>query len=169
MWQIQWALSLIPDSVLIYIYHTFILIGLLCYIGSKLASKFPFKYIPILGQYRFISEIVGVILLTLGAWCIGGYDVEMAWRDKVKQVEAKIETAKEESKEANIQIQTKIVKQKEIVHDVQIQVQKEIQVVEKQIDAECKLDPVVPTIHNKAAKNPFNPVYLDPRDAGGKR
>jgi hypothetical protein len=169
MWQIQWVLGLIPDDILIYIYNVFIVIGLIGYIGSKLASKFPFKYIPIIGQYTTICEILGVILLTLGAWCIGGYDVEMAWRDKVKQVESKIEVAKEESKEANIIIQTKIVKQKEIVHDVQIQVQKEIQIVEKQIDAECKLDPVVPTIHNKAAKNPFNPVYLDPKDARDKK
>jgi hypothetical protein len=169
MWQIQWVLGLIPDDILIYIYNTFIVIGLIGYIGSKLASKFPFKYIPIIGQYTTICEILGVILLTLGAWCIGGYDVEMAWRDKVKQVESKIEVAKEESKEANVIIQTKIVKQKEIVHDVQIQVQKEIQIVEKQIDAECKLDPVVPTIHNKAAKNPFNPVYLDPKDARDKK
>ena len=169
MWQIQWVLGLIPDDILIYIYNTFIVIGLIGYIGSKLASKFPFKYIPIIGQYTTICEILGVILLTLGAWCIGGYDVEMAWRDKVKEVEAKVETAKEKSKEANVVIQTKIVKQKEIVHDVQIQVQKEIQIVEKQIDAECKLDPVVPTIHNKAAKNPFNPVYLDPKDARDKK
>ena len=99
MWQIQWVLGLIPDNILIYIYNTFIVIGLIGYIGSKLASKFPFKYIPIIGQYTTICEILSVILLTLGAWCIGGYNVEMAWRDKTKEVESKIALAEVKSKE----------------------------------------------------------------------
>jgi hypothetical protein len=161
MWQVQWVLSLIPDAMLVFIYYSFFTVGIFFYIGSKIAGTFPFKFVPIIGQYKSLTELLGVLLLAVGAWFLGGYEIEMAWRDKVKQVEAKVEVAKKESKEANVVLQTKIVKQKEIVHEVQIQIQKEIQLVEKQIDAECKLDSVIPTIHNKAAKNPFSIVGSD--------
>jgi hypothetical protein len=79
----------------------------------------------------------------------------MAWRDKVKKVEAELKVAEEKSKEVNVVIQTKIVKQKQIVHDTQVVVQQQIKEVEKRVDAECKLDPVVPKILNKAAQNPL--------------
>jgi len=85
----------------------------------------------------------------------GSYSNEMAWRMKVAEAQAAVAAAEAKSAEVNTVIQTKIVKQKQIVHDKQIVVQKEIQQVEKQIDAECKLDPVVVKILNEAATNPF--------------
>ena len=155
MWQLQWMLSLIPDSVLVLIYYTFIGVGLVCYLGSKLFKRFPFKYIPFLGQYPALSEISGVVLLCTGLFLYGGYATEMAWRDKVKKVEEQVKIAEEKSKEVNTVIKTKIVKQKEVIHDTKVVIQEQIKEVEKRIDAECKLDPVVTKILNDAAKNPL--------------
>ena len=42
------------------------------------------------------------------------------------------------------------------IYDHQIIVRRELQQVEKQINAECTLDPIVNKIHNDAAKNPMS-------------
>lgn len=155
MWQLQWIVSLIPDSVLVLIYYTFISVGLVGYLGSKLFKRFPFKYIPFLGQYPFLAEIGGVVLLCIGLFLYGGYSTELAWREKVRIVEEQVKAAEEKSKEVNTVIQTKIIKQKQVIYDTKVVIQEQIKEVEKRIDADCKLDPVIPKILNDAAKDPL--------------
>lgn len=148
-------MGLIPDSTLILIYYTFIGMGLIGYLGSKLFKFFPFKYIPFFGQYPLLTELSGVVLLCLGLFLYGGHATEMAWRDRVKKVEEQLKDAEDKSKKVNTVIKTKIVKQKEVIHDTKVVIQETIKEVEKRIDADCKLDPVIPKILNDAAKNPL--------------
>jgi hypothetical protein len=156
MWQFQWMLSLIPDSILVWIYYTFITAGIVGYIGSKLFKHFPFKYIPFLGQYPLLSEVVGVVLLCLGLFLYGGYAVEMSWRDKVKEVEAKVEVAKKESEVANTKLETKIKEKQKVRVEYYAQIKERIVEKEKLIDAKCELDPEVPKLINAAATNPLS-------------
>jgi hypothetical protein len=146
--------GLIPDDVLIWIYYTFIAVGVIAYIGSKLFKWFPFKYIPFLGQYPLLSELVGVASLCLGLFLYGGYATEMAWRDKVTDVEAKVEVAKKESEEANTKLEAKSKEKQKVRIEYYNTVKERIVEKEKIIDAKCDLDPVVPKLHNDAAKNP---------------
>jgi hypothetical protein len=90
-------------------------LGLVGYIGSKLFKRFPFKYIPFLGQYPLLSEIVGVVLLSVGAFLYGGYATEMAWRDKAKQLEEQIKLAEQQSNNKNVEIQEKIVEKTKVI------------------------------------------------------
>jgi hypothetical protein len=115
MWQLHWAVSLIPDNVLVLIYYSMLTLGLVGYIGSKLFKRFPFKYIPFLGQYPLLSEIVGVVLLSVGAFLYGGYATEMAWRDKAKQLEEQIKLAEQQSNNKNVEIQEKIVEKTKVI------------------------------------------------------
>jgi len=155
MWQLQWMLSLIPESLLLWIYYTFITAGLVAYLGSKLFKRFPFKYIPFLGQYPLLSELAGVALLCLGLFLYGGYAVEMAWRDKVAQVEAKVEEAKKESQEANTKLETKSKEKQKVRVEYYAQIKERIVEKEKLIDAKCELDPEVAKLVNAAATNPM--------------
>lgn len=156
MWQFEWALGLIPGDVLIWIYYAFIVVGLVSYIGSKFLKHFPFKYIPFLGQYPTLVELGGVALLCVGSFLYGGYVVEKAWHERVKEVEAKVEIAKKESKEANTKLEAKIKEKQKVRVEYYTTVQERIVEKEKLIDAECKLDPVVLKLHNAAARNPSN-------------
>ena len=154
MWQFQWMMSLIPDEMLIWIYYTFIAVGVIAYIGSKLFKRFPFKYIPFLGQYPFLAELLGIVSLCAGLFLYGGYATEMAWRDKVKEVEAKVEAVKRESDEANAKLEAKTKEKQKVRVEYYNTVKERIVEKEKLIDAECKLDPVVIKLHNAAATNP---------------
>jgi hypothetical protein len=60
-------------------------------------------------------QVVSALLLTAGIYFKGGYSTEMLWRDRVKELEAKVAAAESEAKKENVVIQEKIVKQKEFI------------------------------------------------------
>jgi hypothetical protein len=154
MWQFQWMISLIPESILVSIYYAFLTIGITAYVGSKLFKRFPFKYIPVLGQFPFLSELVGVLLIALSCYLLGGYATEVVWRDRVQEVEAKVEVAKKESAEANTKLAAKRKEKQKVRVEYYTRVKERIVEKKVQIDAKCDLDPSVPQIHNEAAQNP---------------
>jgi len=146
----MWFLSFIPDSLL----HAAILSVLFAGGGLYIFGMF-INFFPAAAPYKEPIRILATVLMVLGIYGYGSYANEMSWRLKVAEAEAKVAEAEAKSEKVNTVIETKIVKQKQVIHDVQLQIQKEIQVNEKLIDAECKLDPVVVKILNEAAANPF--------------
>lgn len=110
MWQFQWAISLIPDAMLNWIYWAVIAVGL-----TGVLAGWVGKFIPFYGNYVKILQPIGIILLVLGVWLRGGYDVEMSWRAKVADVEAKIAIAEKQSQETNTVIEQKIVEKTKVI------------------------------------------------------
>lgn len=148
MWQLQWVISLIPDSVLIWFINTVLLVGA---IGT--VAGFFIKFIPFVNQYRLPVQIASVILLVLGVYFKGGYATEMAWRDKVKAAEERAALAEKQAEEANGKIQTQIVEKVKVVKENTVVYRDRIKEVEKQIDAKCEVAPEAVDIHNAAARN----------------
>jgi hypothetical protein len=154
MWQFQWMLSLIPDSMLFWIYSTFLGAGLILYFGSMLFKYFPFKYIPLVGQYPMISKFFGIVFTVLGVYLFGGYGVEMSWRDKVHQLEEKVKESERKSAEANVKLDSVIKEKNRVVKDNLANLQSQIKFNAAKIDAECKVPREAITILNKAAETP---------------
>ena len=145
----MFLLSFIPDSFLIWAINTILLIGL-----AGTFSSYFIRFIPPLYPYAGLVKTLGIILLVAGVWFRGGYDVEMEWRDRVKEVEAKVAAAEAESKKANVVLQKVYVDKIKLVKDLQVVIQERIVEKEKIIDAECKVAPEAIDILNEAAKNP---------------
>jgi len=144
----MWLLSFLPDSFLLWIINIILLAGL---VGTL--SSFFIKFIPPLMPYASGIKIIGIILLVAGVWFRGGYDVEMEWRKRVADLEAKIAIAEEKSKDTNTKIQTKIVEKVKVVKENTVVYRDRIKEVEKIIDKDCKVAPEAIDIHNAAAKN----------------
>ncbi len=149
MWQFQWMLGLIPDSIFVWITYLLMFSGLGLYVASKLI-----KLIPLMGQYKLPAEIIGIAVLVCGVYLFGGYGVEMSWRDKVKELEGKIKIAEEKSAEVNTVIKEKIVYKTKVIKEKEIEYIDRIKEVEKIIDAKCEVDPAAIDILNKAASDP---------------
>ncbi len=147
MWQIQWMLGLIPDSVFIWITYLLFSTGLVLYIASKLI-----KWFPIISRYKLLSEVVGVVLLVVGAYIYGAYGTEMSWREKVKELEAKVAESEAKSKTANSVIQEKIVTKVKEIKVFQDRIKEVIVEKEKIIDAQCRVPDEALDILNQAAK-----------------
>ena len=110
MSQIQWMFSLIPDAVLNWAYWLIIAAGI-----TGLAAGWLGRWIPFYGIYVKILKPIGVLLLVLGVWLRGGYDVEMAWRTKAAELEAKVKEAEEQSRQVNTVVQEKVVEKTKVI------------------------------------------------------
>ena len=149
MSQFGWMLSLIPDSLFVWIYYILTIAGVSLYIGSKLV-----KWIPMMGQYKLPAELVGVVLLVIGSYLFGSYGTEMTWRERVAELEAKVKVAEEQSQQVNTVIETKIVEKIKIVKE-NVYVNREIikEVAGKQLDAQCTLPKSTVSLHDSASRN----------------
>ena len=149
MWQLGWIVSLIPDSLFVWIYYILLTAGVILYVASKLI-----KWIPLMGQYKLPAELVGVVLLVVGAYLFGGYGVQKAWLARVAELEAKVKVAEEKSQKVNTVIETKIVEKIKVVKE-NVYVNREIikEVAGKQLDAQCTLPKSTISLHDSASRN----------------
>ena len=150
MWQLQWMLSLIPDSLFTWITYILMGVGAGLYVASKLV-----KWIPLMGQYKLPAELIGVFVLLIGTYLFGGYGVEMSWRDKVRALEEKVKAAEAKSQEVKVQIQEKIIYKTKVVKEKETVYVDRIKEIAKEIDAKCEVDPRVVEQLNNAASDPF--------------
>ena len=145
----MWMLMFLPDSLLYFFVICTILLGIAAYaVGTFI------QYFPPLMPYQKVLKIGGAVLTVLGIYFYGGYAVEMDWRQKVRELEAKVALAEEQSKTANAQIETKIVEKTKVIHDLQVVYKEKIVEVAKTIDAQCVVAPEAIDILNEAAKTP---------------
>jgi preprotein translocase subunit SecF len=150
----MWILSWLPDSALLYIINTVLLVGA---VGSFLSFFLLHKIlnkIPALAPYHLLIQVVSAVLLVAGIYFKGGYSVEMSWREKVKEAEAKVAVIEEQSNELNKQLEIERKKKQQVKVEYYNTVKTQIKEVEKVINADCRIDPKVNELINKAATNP---------------
>jgi hypothetical protein len=110
MSQIAWMIGLVPDAVLSGLYWLIIAAGITGVLAGWLG-----KWIPFYGNYVKILQPIGIVLLVLGVWLRGGYDVEMSWRAKIAEAEARVAVAEQKSQETNTVIEQKIVEKTKVI------------------------------------------------------
>jgi hypothetical protein len=152
MSQIGWMLSLIPDAVLNWAYWAIIIAGLTGVLAGWLG-----RWIPFYGNYVKVLQPVGIVLLVLGVWLRGGYDTEMAWRDKVAKLEEQVKIAEQKSQETNTVIEEKVVEKTKVIKGKTEYITKYIdreivknQEIIKYIE-QCPVPKEIIDIHNQAA------------------
>jgi hypothetical protein len=148
MWQLGWMFSLIPDSLVIWVIDTVLLVGVVATVAG-----FFIKFIPFVNTYKLPIQLLGVVLLAAGLFFKGGYSTEMVWRERVAEMEKKVAEAEAKSAKTNTVIQKVYVDKVKVVKDTQYVIQERIKEVEKLIDKECKVAPEAIDIHNDSAKN----------------
>jgi hypothetical protein len=144
-------LSFVPDSFLLYIVNAILIAGA---IGTFLTFFILHKIVrwfPAIVTYHLILQIISIVLLVVGVFLKGGYGVEMMWRERAADLEAKIKVAEEQAKQANENIVIEYRDRVRVVKDTKIVIQEKIKEVEKIVDAQCIIAPEAVTIHNQAA------------------
>jgi len=153
MAQLQWILSLVPDAMLNWIYWLIIAAGITGVLAGWLG-----KWIPFYGNYIKILQPVGVVLLVLGVWLRGGYAVEMAWREKVANLEAQVKIAEQKSQETNTVIEKQVVEKTKVIKGkteyitqyLDREVVKKEEII-KYIE-QCPVPKEIVDVHNQAAE-----------------
>jgi hypothetical protein len=145
MW---FLLSFVPDWFINYFVHIIFGAGVVGIIVGAFLSKVPF-----VSQYGFLIKIVSNILFVVGLFLEGGLQTELAWREKVADLQKKIEIAQQQSKETNAKIEQKVA---EKVKNIKDNVNANRQIIEENrvvINAECKLPDTAWLLYNSASQN----------------
>ena len=144
----MWMLTFIPDSIIHGFVNGVFYAGI---VASLLGFVFNFGF---LRPYRLLVQVLGIMLLVAGVYFKGGYEVEMQWRARAAELQAKVDAAVVKSQETNTVIKTKVVTKIKKIKEVQVQLQKEIVEKEKIINGECVVPKEAIEILNKAAEKP---------------
>ncbi len=150
----MWILHLLPDAFVAAIVNTILIAGILVTVAG-----FFVRFIPFVNTYRTPVQIAGIVLLTAGVYFEGGYSTEMAWRERVREVEAKVAAAQAQSAETNTEIVTKFVNRTRVIHergqDIVNYIDREVvrnQDVIKFVE-NCPIPSIIIATHNAAALN----------------
>ena len=146
----MWMLAFIPDAFLAWAINTVLITGIIGFAASFFFG-YVVRWLPAIAPYHLLIQVVSIVLLVAGVYFKGGYSVEMAWRERVAELEAKIAISEQKSTEANTQIQTVYVDRVKVVKEKQIVVQEKIKTVEVKIDSQCTITPDTIDILNDAA------------------
>jgi hypothetical protein len=150
MWMISW----LSDSFLIYAVNILLVVGAVSAFLSFFIIHRIVRWFPALAPYHLIIQIVSAVLLVAGLYFKGGLGVEMQWRDRVAELEAKVKEAEERAKEANAQVVVEYRDRVRTVTQTKIVIQEKIKEAEQVIDSTCTVAPEAVVLHNEAAKMP---------------
>jgi hypothetical protein len=140
----MWILKFLPD----WIFYGIFLVGVIGF-----AVTYLFKYIPVpfIYMYRKPIQIGSVLAIIFGTFMSGAiYDNE-AWEARVKEMEAKVAKAEQQSKEENEKINDKVEKVKEKIVQKQVVVKQYIDREVVKYDNTCVIPKEFVDVHNKAA------------------
>jgi hypothetical protein len=145
MWQIQWLLQLVPDSIFVWITYLLFAAGLVLYVASKLVS-----WIPLIGQYRLPAELVGVVALVIAGYFYGG----ISYREQIAEMKQRVRIAEEKSQQVNTVIETKVIEKVKVVKQ-NVYITREIvrDTAGQQLDAQCSLPRSTVSLHDSASLN----------------
>jgi len=149
MWQLAWAWSLIPTSVISWIVNCIIIAGL-----SGVVAGWLGKWIPFYGNYVRFLKPIGVILLVIGVYMKGSYANESAYRAEQERLQELVKQSEEKSKQVNTDLEQAVKDKEEAAKNQKIIIQERIKVVKQKIDADCKIDVEAIGILNDSAKTP---------------
>ena len=150
----MWILHLLPDAFIAWIVNIILIAG-----AVTTVAGFFVRFIPFVNTYRIPVQVAGVLLLTVGVYFQGGYSTEMVWRERVREVEAKVAEAQKKSQENNIEIITRFVTRTKIIHD---QGQNIVNYIDREVVKNqevikfienCPIPEVIVNTHNAAARN----------------
>lgn len=149
-----WLIGWIPDSLLAYAVNILLVVGAVSAFLSFFIIHRVVRWFPALAPYHLLIQIVSAVLLVAGLYFKGGYGVEMMWRERVAELEAKVKESEEKAKQVNEKIVIQYKDRVKVITDTKVVVQEKIKEVEKVVDAQCKITPEAVNILNEAAKKP---------------
>lgn len=161
----MFILHFLPDGFIFWLINLILVLGL----AGTLSSYF-IRFIPPLMPYAGIVKTVGIVLLVVGVWFRGGYDVEMSWRDKVNEMQSKIAVAEAKSKEANVALDKKLNESRSVIKDRVNANQKAIEDNRASINAVCRVNDTAWMLYNRALENKLSrsSVTIDGTGSGTK-
>lgn len=147
----MWLIHLLPEGFVSFIVHGLVFLGVVGVILSFFVLNKFLRLVPAFANYYRIAQFGSVAVLTLGVYLWGGYSMEMAYQERVKDLQAQLDAAKQESGKINTVIETKVVTKTKVIKEKGETI---VQQVDKVIPVEkdCRVPQEAIDVHNDAAR-----------------
>jgi len=152
-----WILQFLPDELILLVCNTVLILGIVITVLASFLRMIPFVNI-----YRLPLQILGIVLLVTGVYFRGGYAIEMEWRERVREMEAKVAEAEKKSAQTNTVIKKVYVDRVKKIRQTSVVYRDQIKEVEKVIDRDCRVPAEAIQILNDAARTPRATVETGP-------
>ena len=143
----MWILHFLPDSVILWFTNILLLVGIALTVAGFYAHR-----IPLVWQYQLPFKVAGIALLVAGVYFRGGYGVEMTWRERVTEVEAKLAVAEQAARDANEKLDNKAEAKVKLIQGKQIIVKQYIDREVTKYNDQCRIPQPFIKAHNDAAE-----------------
>jgi ABC-type Na+ efflux pump permease subunit len=120
-------------------------------LGAFLVTEFLNK-IPFVALYLKTIRIASIVGLAFGLYMMGGSANQEKWEARVKELEAKVAVAEEQSKTANAKLDAKMKEKAKVIKEKEYIIQEKILKVKEQIDAKCEIPVEAIQLLNEAAE-----------------
>jgi hypothetical protein len=149
----MWLLHFLSDSFIQFIVHAILVIGIVGTLLSFVVLNRILLLLPILAPYYRALQIISILFLVSGIYLEGGYSNEMQWRERVREMEAKVAKAEQESKDANSALDKKSAEKVKVIKEKGRVIKQYITREVTKYDDACTIPEPVIKAHNAAAKN----------------
>ena len=92
----MWILHFLPDGLILWVTNILLVLGIVAAGASVVVHR-----IPLLWRYQIPFRIVALLLLVAGVYFRGGYATEMAWRERVREMELQVQQYEELTNDLN--------------------------------------------------------------------
>lgn len=131
-----------------WIINILLIVGLVATIAG-----FFLKIIPFVNQYRLPTQIVGVLLLTFGVWLKGGESAHQLWKDRVAEMEKKVEESEKRAWEASKRIHVHVIERTKVIRETATNLANEAtSAITPEINAQCPIPKITADRYNQAAR-----------------
>jgi len=123
----MWILHFLPDDFILFVTNALLIVGIAAALASVIVHR-----IPVLWRYQIPFKILALALLVVGVYLRGGYGVEMAWRERVHELELQVQKYEELSADLNKKLADAEKNKVKII-------QGRVEIVKQYIDREVKV------------------------------
>lgn len=139
----MWILDFLPG----WIFTLITLAGAGAYLVTEVLGNIPF-----VAQYLRAIRAGAIVALVFGVYMMGGSANQEKWEARVKELEAKVAVAEEQSKTANAKLDAKMKEKAKVIKEKEYIIQEKIVKVKDQIDAMCQIPVEAIQLLNEAAE-----------------
>ena len=139
----MWILDFLPG----WIFTLITLAGAGAYLVTEVLGNIPF-----VAQYLRAIRAGAIVALVFGVYMMGGSANQEKWEARVKELEAKVAVAEEQSRTANAKLDAKMKEKAKVIKEKEYIIQEKIIKVKEQIDAKCEVPLEAVKLLNDAAE-----------------
>ena len=148
----MWLLHFLPDSLLHFIVDAVLFAGVVGSLLFFVVLNRLLRSVPALAPYYKLGQAVSAVLLVAGVYFRGGVAAEDAWRERVREMEARVTVAEQAAAEANQKLEQKAEQKVKVVRERGRTVTQYIQTEIVKRDNQCQIPQEFVRAHNMAAE-----------------